>query len=257
MAIFHLHISHGTRAKGKSALKSFLELHRLKAGSDVPSLIAYESLNLPSWAASPLEFWMSADKWSRANGRLYTEIGVAVPLELSATQQIDCIQSFVKALVTREDGRIPCTWALHDANVDNPYAKIMLASRIDDEVIRSDARTWWSRAAPVGSGQSAAHKPERCGARSWSFEMDRKWVLSTRAAWSAVANSALLHAGHSQRIDHRSYAEQDSERDAALRRIATKHEGPDYSPGIEGRREFNKLVRSRSEAQRRLQDLLE
>lgn len=41
-----------------------------------------ESGNLPSWAVDAQHFWKAADKYERANGRIYTELEISLPREL-------------------------------------------------------------------------------------------------------------------------------------------------------------------------------
>ena len=46
-----------------------------------------ESGNLPDFAqGNPLAFWMAADTHERVNGRVYTELQVALPRELNQQQ---------------------------------------------------------------------------------------------------------------------------------------------------------------------------
>ena len=59
--------------------------------------LAYkETGNLPSWATSSQDFWRTAEEMERANGRIYAEIEVALPNELTREQQIELVKEFIK-----------------------------------------------------------------------------------------------------------------------------------------------------------------
>lgn len=219
MAIYHLHLSHGSRAGGQSASAKADYITRDGRYAERSGLSHTESINMPSWADTPQAFWRGADEWSRANGRLFTEVEVALPAELSQAEQVELVREWAKRMTNHPDGKIPCTWAIHDANTHNPHAHIVLSSRVDDGLVRADAQTWFSRAA------SGKKPPEQGGARSWSEATNKDWLEALRKGWGQVANRALERAGHQERIDHRSLAKQDEQKHELLRREPTRHVG--------------------------------
>ena len=67
----------------------------------------------------------------RADAQLAREIEVALPVELSRAQQIECVRNYIKDNFTSK-GMI-ADWALHDKGDGNPHAHIMLSVRAIDE----------------------------------------------------------------------------------------------------------------------------
>lgn len=219
MAIYHLHLSHGSRAGGQSASAKADYITRDGRYAERSGLSHTESINMPTWADSPQAFWRGADEWSRANARLFTEVEVALPAELNQAQQVELAREFAGKLTNHPDGKIPCTWAIHDADKPNPHVHLVLSSRVDDGLVRPDAQTWFSRAA---SGKKPA---EQGGARSWAEATNKDWLEALRKTWGQSANRALERAGHQERIDHRSLAKQDEHLPELLRRAPTRHVG--------------------------------
>ena len=68
-------------------------------------LVHCESGNMPEWADNPKEFWRAAEEFERANGRIYREIEVAIPNELTAKQQIELNETHIDPIPTRNS---PC-----------------------------------------------------------------------------------------------------------------------------------------------------
>ena len=67
----------------------------------------------------------------RADAQLAREVEVALPVELSRAQQIECVRNYIKDNFTSK-GMI-ADWALHDKGDGNPHAHIMLSVRAIDE----------------------------------------------------------------------------------------------------------------------------
>ena len=141
---------------------------------------------------------------SRANGRLDTEIEIALPRELEPAQQLTVVREFVTVQVGDTH---PCTWALHNRPAldggMNPHAHIMLSERTLDGIER-DAHVFFRRANP--------EHPERGGAAKDPAWNERDKVQLLREAWEEAANAALERAGLAVRIDHRSLEAQGIDR---------------------------------------------
>ena len=100
MAIFHLAITHASRCNGLSA-KAHADYiareGRYGRGGYREDFVHAEHLGMPDWASqTPLDFWEAADTYERANGRLYTEIQVALPRELEQEMQLALVRDFVR-----------------------------------------------------------------------------------------------------------------------------------------------------------------
>ncbi|MHB1380353.1 MAG: MobA/MobL family protein [Desulfurivibrionaceae bacterium] len=213
MAIFHLHVRTGSRAKGQSAVaKARYILREGKYKKDRDEVLFSQSGNMPAWAAaSPLKYWRSADDLERANGVLFREMDLALPVELDLAQKIQLAKKFA---LEAAEGKLPYTMGLHRGKDHNPHLHLMLSERINDGHRRTP-ETWFKRAAPAGK------PPEGGGARKADIGSQRKpWLQQIRERWAEMANEALAAAGFSVRIDHRTLAEQGENR------LAQIHMGP-------------------------------
>ena len=154
---------------------------------------------------------------------------MALPVELDERQRRDLARSFAEKLTGPE--RLPYTLAIHRGEAknpgdkNNPHAHLMISERGLDGHARS-AETWFKRANK--------RNPERGGALKSRELMNPDWIAQTRQVWEQEANRALERAGRSERINHRSLAEQfteaarsgDLERAAVLSREPSVHRGP-------------------------------
>ena len=178
------------------------------------------------WAEEdPRAYWEAADDHERANGRLFQQVEVALPVELDERQRLALARSFDERL-TREE-RLPYTLAIHRGGEagENPHMHLAISERANDGIKRS-AETWFKRA----NGK----QPERGGAKKSRTMMDKNWIAQTRPVWAQEANRALERAGKEDRVDHRSLAAQreealqrgELERAAELSREPGVHLGP-------------------------------
>ena len=140
MAIYHLSVKIGGRAKGQSAIaaSAYRASDKLKdqetgliADYTRKSGVAYSEIalceNAPAEYANRETLWNAVHKIEKAkDARLWREIEVALPKELSRTEQIETVRDFVKYLT--EKGMC-ADWALHDKGDGNPHAHIMLTTR--------------------------------------------------------------------------------------------------------------------------------
>jgi MobA/MobL family len=216
MAIYHLAAKVGSRGGGQSAAATFAYLSQAgRYGRDAAELVHTESQGLPAWAASdPALYWQSADQYERANGRLYQQVEIGLPIELTAERQIALAQTFAAELASLPDGALPYTLVVHRGHGRNPHAHILLSERLADGHHRTPA-TWFRRAAVAGQ-----HGQQQGGARKTTAFQPRTWITDLRARWAAHANAALEQAGQLSRIDHRSHAAR------GIAQRPTVHEGP-------------------------------
>lgn len=166
--------------------------------------------NMPSWAAeNPRDFWRAADTYERANGRVYTEILVALPRELNGKQREELVREFTGEQLGE---RFPYTVAIHNPKAldggEQPHAHIMFSNRELDGV---------ERPIEVFFKRANAKSPELGGckkSREWSFDKRSNDKLGEiREAWERSTNRALERAGLEERIDRRSLAERGIERE--------------------------------------------
>ena len=154
MAIYHLNARVGSRSSGQSAAAKFAYICRegryadgKKTRVDKEELVHTESGNMPAWAEkNPALYWQSADLYERANGRLFQQVEIALPVELSEQARIQLAQEFALALSTTEAGPLPYSFAVHRGKGTNPHAHVIVSGRVCDGYDRTP-ETWFKRAA--------------------------------------------------------------------------------------------------------------
>jgi hypothetical protein len=231
MAIYALSIKHKAKGRGAGAKLHAqyiqregkykkLEEQRAKSHSEyltregkyerrAQELESTWSGNLPPWAKSAKEFWEAADTFERSNGRVYTEVVIALPRELSKEKRIEVIGEFIG----REIGnRFPYTVAVHNPKAldggEQPHAHVMFSIREKDGIERPK-ELFFKRANPEHPEKGGARK-----SREWSKdERSNDRVNAIRLAWEKLANEALKKEGHEVRIDRRTLEEQGIDRE--------------------------------------------
>ena len=199
VAVYHLSMKSGSRASGQSAAAHGAYIARegkYAAQSLDDEAVLVEHGNLPDFANGDAHlFWAAADDHERANGRLWSEIEVSLPRELSKDDQIALAREFREAMI---GDRHAYSLAIHvpktlDGNADNPHIHLMFSERVIDERTRLLAEdTYFKRNGALKD-------------RSWN---DQEKVEAVRLAWETLANRALERAGFEARIDRRSLAAQ-------------------------------------------------
>ena len=92
----HFRLINGSRQTGKSAAAHFKYIVR-QTHNQKQDLVYVHHAHYPDWAKEhPLEFWKAADLYERANGRTYSGFEIALPRELSKSQQIALLESFLE-----------------------------------------------------------------------------------------------------------------------------------------------------------------
>ena len=239
MAIYHLTASAGSRAAGSAAGAKYDYIaregryeERERAPGEVRHL---ESGNMPRWAADrPRAYWEAADAHERANGRLFREIHVALPAELSRDRQKELARQLARDITGRR--RLPYTLAIHEGRGSggsaNPHAHLVWSDRGRDGRDRT-AETWFRR--------YNAKAPERGGARKHGDANGPRWLRQVREQWAGRVNQALEREGHDARVDHRTLAVRaveaadagDMEKAGALAREPNVHLGPAALQSVE------------------------
>lgn len=198
MAIYHFSVNIISRSSGRSATAAAAyragekivdirtgEIHDYtrKRGVDHNFILAPNSA--PDWVHNREKLWNAVEKVERRkDSQLAREINVALPTELTKTQQLKLVKEFVTEQFVSQG--MVADIAFHDLNSHNPHAHIMLTMREIDEHGFSPKKN-----------------------RDWN----RKELLEKqRLAWAISTNKALELAGVNQTIDHRSLEEQGVDR---------------------------------------------
>lgn len=201
MAIYHLSVKYGSRAKSKSAAAKYKYIVRDGHYGDQErhdACLLSGSGNMPKWAQnSPESYWKAADKHERANGRLYQEIEFALPKELSMSQQKALTKDFLHFIVG--DDKLPFTLAMHAGSGTNPHVHLVYSERMNDGIERSP-ELWFKRANKKD--------PTLGGALKTRTHKVTGWTEAIREKWASLANEHLARAGQNASIDHRSYKRQ-------------------------------------------------
>ncbi len=191
-----------------------------------------ESGNMPEFAqADPHAFWVAADTHERANGRTYTEVQIALPRELNRGEREELARQATRELL---GDRFAYTMAIHTPlaqdNLDQPHMHLMFSERAVTEATREmpEERFFKRNGAKKDPAWNDRNKPE---------EVREKWV--------EMMNGAMHRAGHEQRLDARSWAEQGREDLAAL--VEPKLLGGEDREAQERRSQVEQLRRQREE----------
>ncbi len=210
MAIYHLSAKTISRASGGSAAAKADYIQREgKYAGGKSELMDIHSGNMPEWAHRPADYWIAADRYERANGRLCKQVEFALPIELTKEQQAKLATEFAIELTRGE--RLPFTLAIHSGKGTNPHCHLMISERVNDGLGRA-AETWFRR--------HDVRRPEAGGARKTEALKPQEWLEQTRGRWAELANRALDRSGVDARIDHRSLEAQ------GVERVPTMHLGP-------------------------------
>lgn len=161
-----------------------------KGGVDHAQIIA--PAGAPEWATDRSALWNEVEAAEkRKDAQLCREVEVAIPRELTVDQQRQLVLDFAREQFVARG--MVADVAFHHQDGENPHAHILLTTRT---------------IGPDGFGQKA---------REWN---DRALLEQWRSQWAEHANRALERAGHAERIDHRSLADQ------GIDRQPTQHLGP-------------------------------
>lgn len=153
------------------------------------------------------------------NAQLAREIEIALPVELSARQNVSLVRDYCRKHFV--DAGMCADICIHDKNDGNPHAHIMLTMRPFEQ-----DRSWAAKSRKEymldENGErillkSGAFKSRKVDATDWN---DRGKAEEWRQAWAEMCNTALEQQGVSERIDHRSYERQ------SIEQIPTIHLGP-------------------------------
>ncbi|GLS35009.1 conjugal transfer protein TraA [Mesorhizobium tianshanense] len=144
-------------------------------------------------------FWNKVEGFEkRADAQLAKEFIIALPVELSAEQNIALMQQFVsEQILTR--GQV-ADWVYHD-EPGNPHVHLMTTLR----PLTEDGFGAKKVAVSGNDGEGLRNKAGKIVYRLWSGE--KAEFLEQRQGWLDLQNQHLTLAGLDIRVDGRSYAE--------------------------------------------------
>jgi Ti-type conjugative transfer relaxase TraA len=193
--------------------------------------LVHEELALPdvtpAWLRSLIDgrdtsgaseaFWNRVEAFEkRADAQLAKELILALPLELSRTQNIALVREFVRYNLQREG--IVADWVYHD-RPGNPHVHILTTLRplSDDGFGRKKIPVLGPDGKPLRV-EAAAGRLAKIRYRLWAG--DEQTMAAWKRNWADTTTRHLALAGHCITLDGRSYEER------GLSRLAQKHQGP-------------------------------
>lgn len=222
MAIYHCTTKPISRSNGRSATASSAyragekitdlrtgEIHDYTKKQGVEYTEIISNLNHP---LSRSEVWNTSELTeTRKNSRVAREFIVALPNELNAEQRKDLAKEFAEHLVTRYS--VVADLAIHAPSKDgddrNHHAHIMITTRkasiVDNELKLTDK-------ADLELSNTQRKDRGLC--------VTQDEIKEIREIWANMANRSLELSGSKERIDHRSYEDQNLDLEATI------HEGP-------------------------------
>ncbi len=176
------------------------------------------SIDGRSVAGTSEVLWNAVDAFEkRADAQLARELIIALPEELTRTENIALVREFVRDNLTARG--MVADWVYHDKD-GNPHIHLMTTLRpLKEEGFGA------KRVAVTGEDGQPLRvvTPDRPQGKIvytlWAG--DKETMKAWKMAWAETANRHLALAGHDIRLDGRSYAEQ------GLDGIAQKHLGPE------------------------------
>ncbi len=186
--------------------------HEWKYPHSDPKRVRYTEVMLPSNAppayADRQTLWNAVDAAEKSNkAQTARRFTITLPRELTFEQNLALIREYcTKQFV---DKGMICDLYYHDSGNGNPHVHLMLTMRAMDEQGRWLPKTKTAYVLDENGerirGTTGRWLRERIDTVDWN---DQKYAEIWRHEWELSQNKALEAAGHTERIDMRSYERQ-------------------------------------------------
>jgi hypothetical protein len=199
IASYHLSMKVGNCGMGFSHASYIFREGRYSANELKEQLEYKASGNLPEWAKDGKDFWKEGDLREQIGGRVYREIVVALPNELTKEQRIELTNDFIKEHLGEQYAysvAIHSKEATLKEGVKQPHAHIMFSERKLDGIKR-DKNLYFKKAN--------TKQPERGGNKKERSWITKEKLNHLRESWAMIQNQTLEKYGHEARVDHRSF----------------------------------------------------
>ena len=259
MAIFHMSFSNISAGKGRSAIASAAYRsgeklfddkegrHYFYARSVMPESFILTPKNAPKWASNREQLWNEVEKNDRkSNSRYAKEFNVALPVELSESEQKELLTKYVQENFV--DQGMVADVVIHRDHPDNPHAHVMLTNR----PFNSDG-SWGLKAKTQyikdENGKQLLTKSGFPKQRKiWLVDWDKKEKINEwRKNWALSVNQFLAQKNIPDRISEKSFVDQ------GIQETPTQHEG--INSQRKNRKAFNQQVRAQRNAQAKYHNL--
>ncbi|RWZ68850.1 nickase [Lactiplantibacillus plantarum] len=221
MAIFHMSFSNISAGKGRSAIASAAYRsgeklfddkegrHYFYARSIMPESFILTPKNSPEWASDREQLWNEVEKKDRkSNSRYAKEFNVALPVELSESEQKELLTKYVQENFV--DQGMVADVAIHRDHQDNPHAHVMLTNR----PFNPDG-TWGIKSKKqyildengnkMYTGTSKYPKSRKILMVDWD---KKEKIIEWRHNWAVSVNQVLEQKNIPDRISEKSFVEQ-------------------------------------------------
>ncbi|MGL0749900.1 MobQ family relaxase [Secundilactobacillus paracollinoides] len=260
MAIFHMSFSNISAGKGRSAIASAAYRSGEKlfdnqegrryfyARSVIPESFILTPKNAPEWASDREQLWNEVEtKDRKSNSRYAKEFNVALPVELSESEQKELLTKYVQENFV-DEGMVSDV-EIHRDHPDNPHAHVMLTNR----PFNSDG-TWGIKSKKqyilddngdkTYTGTSKYPKSRKILMVDWD---KKEKITEWRHNWAASVNQSLAQKNIPDRISEKSFVDQ------GIQETPTQHEG--INSQRKNRKAFNQQVRAQRNAQAKYHNL--
>ncbi|AGO09579.1 TraA-like nicking enzyme (plasmid) [Lactiplantibacillus plantarum 16] len=259
MAIFHISFSNISAGKGRSAIASAAYRsgeklfddkegrHYFYARSAMPESFILTPKNAPEWASDREQLWNEVEKKDRkSNSRYAKEFNVALPVELSESEQKELLTKYVQENFV--DQGMVADVAIHRDHPDNPHAHVMLTNRPfnPDGSWGLKAKTQYIKDENGKQLLTKSGFPKQ--RKIWLVDWDKKEKINEwRKNWALSVNQFLAQKNIPDRISEKSFVDQ------GIQETPTQHEG--INSQRKNRKAFNQQVRAQRNAQAKYHSL--
>ena len=259
MAIFHMSFSNISAGKGRSAIasaayRSGKKLFDQKEGrsyfyarSVMPESFILTPKNAPEWASDREKLWNEVEKNDRkSNSRYAKEFNVALPVELSESEQKELLTKYVQENFV--DQGMVADVAIHCDHPDNPHAHVMLTNRPfnPDGSWGLKAKTQYIKDENGKQLLTKSGFPKQ--RKIWLVDWDKREKINEwRHNWATSVNQSLAQKNIPDRISEKSFVDQ------GIQETPTQHEG--INSQRKNRKAFNQQVRAQRNAQAKYHNL--
>src|SRR5699024_1734401 len=229
--IFRMSFSNISAGKGRSAIASAAYRsgeklfdnqegrHYFYARSVMPESFILTPKNAPEWASNREQLWNEVEKKDRkSNSRYAKEFNVALPVELSESEQKELLTKYVQENFV--DQGMVADVAIHRDHPDNPHAHVMLTNCPfnHDGSWGLKAKTQYIKDEKCKQILTKSVFPKQI--KIWLVDWDKKEKINEwRKNWALSVNQFLAQKNIPDRISEKSFVDQ------GIQETPTQHEG--------------------------------
>lgn len=254
---YHCSVKSVGRAKGRSvvAAAAYRSGERLadeisgqtfdyRARGGVVESFILAPAHAPSWAYDRARLWNEAERAeARANGRLATEIEIALPHELTHQQRKELLRDHFAPIIERYGVAVDI--AIHEPGQGRDHRNVHAHVLVTHRVLGEEGFSELSNARTV-------HKNGRKPETIYGIAANSNDVSDLRKGWEQTLNRAYERAGLDIRADHRSHADRGWTEQATIHLGSAAAELERRQPGSSERAAINRDIAARNAERQRI-----